>query len=632
MDAFTLPPPPAMPGAMATPPGLPQPTNDGNNLKPIGRPSNDPAKDEERLMAQYARNKLQAVLPKESTDSRISVYRYKYRSNTRSPRPAMRFTVSELEDAINSGQDSKEYITGKVRDKFERGRFVCIPEDNKGSPLPKYASWEINLEEQEDDMPTEFDDGYDGPPSGRPSFSPVGTPPPPSGSPSDPGAFLRDAHAIIAEENERAVGQGKDMTALLMTTMSQAAQSQQAQMMAMMQQMTAAQVNQTQMFVAMMTNGNQQKQQDEERRRQEENQRMERERERKNDLFKVLTTTLIPIVTPLIAKMTQDKPDVLMPLILDMLKTKDNNSSAKELMTMMNAAAQQQIQLQGEVSRQAMGAAAETNKAMMTHVLALSQDVTRAMLESAGDDDDDPLDKFGKVMKAIGPILSQAGQPTSPPPPMGPVISPAAIDAAAALDHQNQPGPGPEAVNAVPAHVATEPERIRGCLHTMMQLEQNRLPANERVWALDWCRKNMPPDMLAAVAAGQEDRIMALAQPVVAGDQILLQWISGDGVADWVMSALKDVQRLSQSDVRMVDAKRIVDKQLAHLKARNLTPLMSPKPIWSVDPVEPPRRRNRLPSEDGPAPEAVPSPVAAPAQASEPVATPAPATEAKPKE
>ena len=627
MDGFAMPPVSTAQGpGLIPPPGLPQPNNDGNNMKPVGRPSGDPARDEERLAVQMNRSKLRAVLPRESTDSRVSVYRYRRGSNQRSPRPVMKITISELDEATAGNRDSQEYITSRIREKYESGRFLCVPEDNKGTPIPAFSPWEANLDAAEEDRAMSDDDFEDDFRNTQPRYMANG-PQAPIGTPSDPGAVFRDMHEVLAGENERTVSQGKDMMALVMTTMTQAQQSQQTQLMAMMQAMSQAQAQQTQMFVAMMTGGNQQRQADDERRRQEEDRRMERERDRRNDLFKTLTTVLIPVVTPLLAKLTAEKPDMLMPLILDMVKTKDNNSSAKELMSMMNAAAQQQIQLQGEVSRQAMAGAADANKAMMTHVLTLSNEVTRSMLEQAGEPGDDPLDKFAKIMKAISPVLTTAGQPAAPPMSSGPLLAPAAMDAAAALDNP-QGVDAPEQAQpaqAAPAAPATDGEKVRACLHTLRRLEQNQIAANERVWALDYCRKAMPPDLLAAVAAGQEDRIMGMCQPVVLSDQTLLQWVQGSGVGDYILDALKDVQRIAQSDVRMKDAERIVAKQVAYLKARNLAPLTSNKAIWSADPAEPPRRRGRLPSEDQPA--AVATPAAAEPQKVEPAA---PAPEAAP--
>lgn len=659
-----LPPPPTQePPQQQQPMGFPSPQQPGQ--RPVGRPSRDPDADADRAMRQEQRKRLESVLPAESTDSRIAVYRLKGHRGVvrRSQRPTMTILIRELESAVENGTDPKDYIEEMIETKCRKGRFQCVPQDHKGRTLTNYGTWEVDLEAlDDDDDEDDFDDDDDeveAPPP-RSRFRPLGQMgPPPTPPPSGHlGNIVGDLRSQVLQSREDEKKQSQDTMAMVMQMMAQSQQSQMAQMQLMLSQQQSQAAAQTEMIVAMFGGSKSQaeeqrqlEREERERREREAERREERERQRREDTLKWMAATIMPIITPLMSRLTEDKPDVMMPLIMDMLKNNNNNSSAKELMAMMNAAAQSQIQLQGEVSKQAMEANSKTNAAMMQHVLSMSQEVTKSMLEAASNDDgDDPMDKFGKLMKSISPVIQMMGDSGQQqlPQPTSPQFTP---EMQRALEMQERQRMEEEEAQAEEEeHVQTpegpvqapppvnDPQATLGVIETVRRLETNEIPANQRIAALKWCADHMPRDVRLAIQANDQARILELFQPVVMQNQHLIKWVQGDGVDTYLMDSLDVIREILHGEMDVEKAQDAIARHMGYLKAKGVEPLLDlpqqkeepqqqPEPVQQVQPVQqqpeppqpvqPPRRRLPPIEDDEEVPEAAEELLESPASAEE---------------
>jgi hypothetical protein len=587
MDAPAFPPPPQPPGHSA--PGFPPPAAGmpapapatATEERPVGRPSGDPERDAERRRQQINRVRVESVLPRKATDPRFAVYRLKGPGTGVRARnkPSYEILVHEVEDACkNSGYDPALFIRERLIEKFgEKGKYEIVMQDSKGRPMPQYNSWTEDLEqtEGEEEVPNDEDDEEreeldeqlvsnflsrqrPGPMLGN-------TPPPPPVGDAQPVVEMaREVRQALVQQHERESAKTDTSMAVMMQVMQQSTQMMVAMMNSSRDQESAR----------MERERTERERLDRERREHEEKMRIEQERaeqrrrEERTDNLKFLTATVLPIVAPIISKITEGKQDIVMPLLLDMVKGSNNNNAAKELMGMMQTAAKEQMLLQGEVSRQAIQSSGEVNKSMMAHVLGLSQEVTKTMLDAALSDQgsDDPIDKFQKIMKAVTPMLSNFSTPQQLPQPEVPRIAEEATEALGASQQLPQP-----AQHTLPQPTLPDAEKVRSCLHTLMQLETGAIKPEEYVKALEWCSKQLPKPLHNAILAGQQEQVVAITQPVIQADAVLVGWVMGDTdkVLEHLNASVKSIQKILLGSMDEAATKAALEY---HLKYRSLRP------------------------------------------------------------
>jgi hypothetical protein len=521
--------------------------------------------------------------------------------------------MADIEEAAKNGEKPKDFIRGQISNKFgDRGRFQCVPQDHRGATLPQFAAWEENMEQDPENL-EEMQEDEEAQAFMAQELSPqnYGTPPPPAGQPPpvDYSKIIADVQQISSSEYEKGEGRSRDTLALVMQMSQQAATSQMQNMQLMMQQQQAAQQQMMQMMVAVLGGGKT----DAAERERQDRERQERERDRRNETLKWVSATVIPLLIPLLTKMTEKQQDLAMPLLLDMIKNGQNNNASKELVALMGEATKSQMQMQAEASKAAIAAAGESNKSVINHVLTMSQQVTQQMLDAAqgggdGDDAPDMMDRFGKLMKILQPVL--AAQSASPAPQVrAPAISPALIEAATHQPGQPQaPAPAPA---AAPAQPPPDSEVVRACLYDILRLETNAIPAPDRVKCLAFWTTKLPQSMAAAIQAGQQDRIFEIAAPIVQSDPNLTAWFMTAGVPDYVEDSLKEMQRVYHKSMDAEGEKRSIAKHLDYIQKKGLVPLMT-RPAPAAQPATKPAAPPVPPKKRGPPPMTEDTPVPAP--------------------
>jgi len=402
---------------MQPPPGGP---------RPVGRPSSDPDRDEARASEKATISKFIQALPKAATDQRVAVYRLKGRRGTRHDnRPIAKILLTDLEEARSSGTDPEDYILDTLSERFgdQQMRVLCVPQDSHGKRLTKLASWEMNLNlDEDDDMDEEFENEEDF----MPGFDPMAQQQfyqnmPPPAPPGNDDTALREAKGLLANQRE-------------------AEQSHTAMMMAMMQQQSQVQQQSSNMMMQLLMTQQQdrerqaERQREEERRynderRKEEQHRAEerqREEQRRSESRLQLIATMVPAAMPMLQKIMDGKEDKIMPILLAKLMEKsDDNSSMGQMFNMLTEAQRQQVINQGEMMRQQMSQQGEMSQSMINHVLSMAMKSVEAQRQLETNKDDGPMDTFMNVIQGIAPLLQGAqGQGSGPVPQMVPQQAP----------------------------------------------------------------------------------------------------------------------------------------------------------------------------------------------------------------
>jgi len=556
-------------GAPPAPGAVPQAPS---HSAPVGRPSADPDRQSERAETSAAVSRLMKTLPRQATDYKIAIFRLRGRTGRHAePRPCTTILISDLEEAAESGYDSDSYIQETLDEKVGSGRYLCVPQDAHGTKVKKAASWEVTVGEEDDEMRDGWGDEEDTEvfPGGVPGMqggfpfpgaqqapnnpygppnNPYGSPPPPPpGGGDTPPGMLSEVRAIL--DSQRST-EGGGMSSMI----------------AMMMQQQQSQSEQQRLHEERMREERERREserRDEERRwreeeRQREERREQREQQARNERLQLLAT-LAPAVMPLLQKMMDKPKDEITPILLTKLVDGDKGRDhLHEIMQVMGESTRQQLLSSSEMSRQQMQQMGEMNKMSMQHVLKLAQDTMAAEREIQSSEDDDPMGKFTKVVKMIGPMLAgmqggggqpQQGYQSQPAQQQ----QPARQQVAHAPSQQERAGeslqregkqPPPPLPDRNTNPDVTDEQWIHASLDTVRRLETGEIPAVERPTALAWCAQNLPRPMLEAIAKDDQDTIMELAGPVVFSDANLQEWLSEELHQRFLQGAIADIKKL----------------------------------------------------------------------------------------
>ncbi len=343
---------------------------------------------------------------------------------------------------------------------------------------------------------------------------------------------------------------------------------------------------------------------------------------------------------PFIAKMfgpkesTQSPSDVLM---LELVKAKfsekpnDGTSAMEQLTRMLPEMMRSQIAIQAEGTKASMGVQSEVTGMLMKSLMGSMKEVLDSKKEAAEPRDDGTL---ATVLKALGPVLAGMAQQPQPPqvtyqqpnPPQQ--VEQQAPPAEAQVEQpprrrKVQPPPPPPAQptasGTAPAEKPrpdptkySDDSRIASCLDTVRKLSTGEIPANERFNALEWITKWAPPSMIAAVKSGLEEQVLTVGQNAALASPVLLNWISTDGMVDFLKKAVADLKHILdgtltepiavasvRENITFVHAQRVknagpptgaVVKQ-AEVLPPSTPPAQTPPPAATIPPA--PRRRRR---------------------------------------
>lgn len=576
--------PPTQPAPIYQPP-QPQPP------QPVGRPSSDPDRQQQRAERHQQRQRFVDALPKQATDSRVSIYRLRGRSGSqRESTPFLKILLSDLEEAKNNGTEPDDFITEAICEKDDRpARYICMPQDSHGKSIPSLASWtvEVNMDDAEsftddDDDDTENIPIFD--------FSPNRMPPDFDGNFQQPPIMpppdaMREAREMMREQREAEKQEKTDsigmVTSMLtsMMNLSQQAQTMQMQML-QMQQVSD-------------------KQAAEERRREDER-RAEREQARQEARTQLLVG-LIPAIMPILTKVMEGKEDKITPVLLaKVIEGSAGNNDLNSIVTLMGEATKQQLLVQGEMTRNNIAQQSEASKMMMTHVLKMAQDTISAQRKLDSDKDDGPLDKLADVITAIGPMLSHA----QPPLPAAATPQPVSMSMPqrTQLPQRSQlppPQAAPQPAQPQQPQQTSQPTRetypdvtdeqwLSGALHAVRNMSSGAVPPEQRYQGVQWMAQVLSPTLLQAIAAGDEQQVLQHSAPIVMADQTLMDWLSEDEEQEFLREIIEDIRQLLTGELTEARAEHMVAMQRAHVASqRGAAAETQPKPRPQKTPPPP---------------------------------------------
>ncbi len=646
----SLPAPTPLP-PIATPGGLIPPMQSGGfggaprpQLQPapsggaVGRPSGDPEVQQQRVERSAEQKRVESVLPKQ-VDSKLQVF--KADRNGRIPfgniKPLAIILLKDLEAAKGAGTETDEVIEAKLAEKgIQSGKFICRFVDRAGKPMSaaQFPPFDITIGDEESDDDMNDDQNEDeGQGAFMPQFQQQQAPPP---TQLDLSAIARMQDGVREQEARR----GSDMAALIASM-----QSSTNQMMSAMQQ---------------------QAQQQAEALRREAADREQQAAARRSE-FRTTLLAALPLVMPFITKMfgpKEHQADPTQAMLLELFKAKitekpnDGTSAMEQLTRMLPEMMRSQIAIQAEGTKASMGVQSEVTGMLMKNLLGTMKDLMDNKKELAEPKDEGTI---ATVLKTLGPLLAgmaqqQPQQPQvtyqQPNPPQqteqqAPAQTEAQIEQPVRRRKVQPPPPlpaQPTAADAPPAEKPrsdptkyTDDSRIASCLDTVRRLSTGEVPANERFNALEWITKWAPPSMLAAIKAGSEDQVMAVGQTAVLASPVLLNWISTDGMVEFLKKAISDLKLLLDGTLTKEVALASVRENITFVqmqrtknagpptgtivKQAEVLPPSSPSappapPAAAIPPA--PRRRRSTPPADAPV-----SPPEPPAASGTPAQTPA---------
>jgi len=541
-------PPPGMPG-MPQQQQQPQPRSMGLPGRPLG----DPEAQEAKVLKAQEQRRIEELLPKQATDSRIMVYRLRNGRRLAGAKPALKqVLISEVEEESRKGVGCEEYLRSLLEQRYadRGGTFQCQVVDKHGKLVTGFAPFTISLDDDQelDDEEEEVDDG--GPPPGYEEFDPTPPAPPAYVAPPPPPAL--DTSAIAATlRNERRDEQERSSSMMsIITTMMQSGQQQSSTMVQALAQIQAA--NQQQMIML-----------------QQQAAQAERDREAKlaasNSEMWMKIMALIPIVLPVVQNLFQKKDgiDPTTAILIEVLKNKDNTDGMKTMVEMMSAGAKQQIEMMGQAAGSAQQMQGQLMKTAFDTMLQSVKDVKER--ESAPKEDS----TIGQILQIAGPILQNmaAGRnpPQSPalpapeepravpgtdpagpvplPRPRRPAKIPAPVQTGETQAPPPPPPPAPRPPTKDPSHYPDD-ERIRRCLVTVAKMSTGDIVPKQRWQMLSSISKWMPATMLDAAKAGDREKVVSLGQAAVLSDPALLQWFLDSENVDFLGEVLGDIKAL----------------------------------------------------------------------------------------
>jgi hypothetical protein len=211
------------------------------------------------------------------------------------------------------------------------------------------------------------------------------------------------------------------------------------------------------------------------------------------------------------------------------------------------------------------------------------------------------MDKIGKVFNMLRPVLGAISAPTPPALP-----APVAQQPQQAAPTRRAAQPTREANPTIP-----DAEWTKGCLYTIMRLETGEIPVANRLEALAWTAKNLPPALAGAVKAGDKEKIKSLGAEGL--DDVLLAWIMDEKHVAFMEVALADVQRMLVRAWDRQSAKASIDAHVAYQRSKGVQQETPPEPVEPVEDTPPvadnaPRKRSAPLPADMQLAEALPEP------------------------
>ncbi len=554
---FSRPAPPMSPGVM-----------------PVGRPAADPEVQQQRIERSAERKRIESVAPK-ALDSRVVVYKSRDGKIPPGARPVLSIVVKDLEDAkLADGQtDTGELIAEQLAQKFPNGgKFIGRFVDRAGKVMPD-STWDIIIGDEpdpnEDDAQgDEVDDGQGLDLGFRqaPDFPSTQPPAPPT---LDTTALTGALRAERQDEAKR----GSELAA----------------MMAQQQQTT------TQMMMQLA----QQQREAEERARRDAAEREERAEKRRSE-FRTTLLAALPFLMPLVERLFGPKkdagPTASDQLMLELVKAKFMEKPEKGfdmvMMTEMSKLMQSVVQgnLTQQQEQQKAHGAMQAEVLGVTMKTALSTMKEIAEMKPGGEKEEST---FAQIAKIAGPLLAsmqqqqqaQQTQQVAPPTSVELQQAQAATPQAEAADEPRRQRRGkvpppptlteqPAAAAAAPAQQPRRPrnpadlpdtERIRVSLDGIRRLSTGEIEPGSRFNLLTWIQKMATAPLLAAIKAGDDNQILALATPTVLANPVLMDWVNLDHNAEFLKSALADLKAMldgtmtrERMDNAIIDTDRFV--------------------------------------------------------------------------
>lgn len=625
----TTPPTPS-PTSPAQPPGaIPPPSTPAPSAPP--KKAEDEAQQQARALRAQEMKRLEALLPKQATDSKIVITRISGFDGRRvSHKPVMTILISDLEEAIQTtGVTSEEYIKDRLLEKFDKGKFRCQVLDRTGRPVagiqPFVMSLDDDVESDDEEEPEDDDQDEDllsplpRTPSGAP-MTPLPTPPMAPPPPPPPSFSGESFVSQIKKEKEEEKAKTMDFFAALTT----AQQSNQQMMLMFMQQM---QQQQQAMLEA-------------------SRQAAEAAASRSAEMWKSIITVLGPVVANLLqpkesvaeklllAQMQQQRqlsPE--MQLLIEQMKSQNNTAMFKEVLSLQTSAATAAIETQAKLTstiidsalakmqQLSVGGPEPREESTLETIAKIAAPVIAAYMSKhaggadqqalaqlheplRGDDGDDEAALDDDVDDDAAPA-----DPTNPPPPRAaPAPAPQAPPAPPVVVVAETPPPPPPQAAADPA------AGIKGTVLTIVRMLTGDIPPSHRWRALAWCLDHLPPPVIQAIERGDEAQVLQLCAPAVAAEPMLLQAFADPAFEPFLRDAVADMQRLLKRQVTEAYAKEAVRKQAALVRARSAKPADASVAPDAPRPEAAPPSADAVQAPPAPPSEAEPQEPAAPAQ------------------
>ena len=567
--------------------------------RPPGRPPGDPQVAQDKAERHAEMRRLEEILPKKATDSKISIYRTRNGRVMPGAKPVLTILASELEAAVrDNNENPDEFIAARIEQSVRNpdGTFQCQVFDKQGRRVTNIQPWEVALGDEavngEDDGGDDQGEGDDGsfqdddiPPgfngqmaAGGQVYSPAQIPPPaPMADPTRIAAALR-------EERETEAKRGGDMLAVVSTLMQSSQQQAQSQQTSMQQMMLQFQTMQIQMA---------------EQSRKEAAERAEREQTRSSE-FRNTIITLLPTIIPLVQGLFK-REDPTLPVLIELLKNKPSDAAVMPaVMAMMTETMKASSQMQSNAASQAMEQQAKVTGTvtdmMMSRMVEMSKLGGGEPAKEKG-----IMDHIGELAPLIGPLLAAQQNQNQQPVPALPAPAPEdSQEAEAQVVEQPRrrrrasAPPVPAAAPAAPAPAQRQdprtmpPEsRVLGCMRTIAKMSLGQIVPAKRWEALNWCLQVAPPNMLAAIKAGNRDAVLGIGMGPVAGDAGLVQWFGNPRNTGFLETALSDMRLILTSSLTEARAKAAIVEQEAFVAQSAAPAAAAPAQAQEAAPAAP---------------------------------------------
>lgn len=534
---------PVLPGAF--PPGQARPA-----ALPVGRPSLDPAQNEARVERSRKTARLEGLTPQRAKDDKLHVFAS---SNGRTRgKPVLTLLASDIEAELGANPDGNQLddlISRELPDKYPDGTYKCQWYDRNNRAVTDPPPWDIDIGDAEQFEDEEEDEELDLPADPRTMPVQVAFPQPPI-APAPPAMDLAAVGTALRTERQEESRRGSDMMTLVVS-MQNMAQQNMAQMQQAQQQQQALQ-------------------------QQWQREAEERERARRAE-FRTTLMTMIPLVLPLIQAWMAPKSGMsaemtaLLELVKGMATNKGSDAAMMEnMIRLQGQMTENQMKLQATGANAAVQMQAEASAMVFKNLMGTMKELMENKPEKTAEDEG----TLASVAKMVVPFLAnmaQQNQQNQQPAPEMPTAQPQPVQRQPravvakplppAAEEEQQPveGSAPRRGRRVsrpageqPAPAAPQPQpsdfpdvkRIEGCLNAVRRMSLGKPTPPERWSVVEWIAKWLPADMLAAVNAGDKDKVNELGAAAALSNTTILQWITDDENQEFLKDVLEDVRLL----------------------------------------------------------------------------------------